>query len=153
MNANGDGRQALGRERCLALMASAPIGRVVYTDQALPAIAPVSFVLDGDQVIMSTGPGAKLAAAIRDAVVAFQVDDYDPGTGTGWSITMIGQAQAVRAPEEIARLARLPLRPWVNMTDGPFIRISSPHLSGRRIDFAAPIDAMNEHRAPTAPAD
>ncbi len=57
MHAIGEDLEILGRAECVALLRSAPVGRVVYTDQALPAIQPVTFVLDGDEaVVVRTAP-------------------------------------------------------------------------------------------------
>lgn len=111
-----------GRARCLALLTSVPIGRVVYTDQALPAVTPVNFVLDGDEVTILTDSGSALAAAVRGAVVAFQADRIDPATLTGWSVTVVGRAHLVQVPEDAAGQA-----------SGQYIRIAARHVSGGRL--------------------
>jgi len=133
MRLDANGLEVLDREDCLDLMRSVPVGRVVFTDRALPAIQPVNFVLDREDVVIATAPGSKLAAATRGAIVAFETDAFDQGTRTGWSVTMIGQARAIRAVSEIERLAQLQLRPWAPGRGGYFIRIRGNHVSGRRI--------------------
>jgi uncharacterized protein len=143
MKAEEDDPQSYGREQWLALAASVPIGRVVYTDQALPAVIPMNFVLDGDEVVIRTGSDSTLAAAIRNAVVAFQVDDFDSDTTTGWSVTITGQARLVHGGEEATRLARLPLRPWLPTKSGQFIRIPARHVTGHRLGPAR-TDALDE---------
>lgn len=47
-----DGFRELGREECLRLLVTAPIGRIVRTRQALPALLPVHFALDGDGAVL-----------------------------------------------------------------------------------------------------
>ncbi|GAA4093397.1 pyridoxamine 5'-phosphate oxidase family protein [Actinomadura miaoliensis] len=132
-DANG-GLQVIGTRECLDLMRSVPIGRIVFTDRALPAIQPVNFVLDADDsVIIRTVPGSKLAAATRGAIVAFEADDFDEADRTGWSVTLVGPARAVTSPAERARLARLPLTPWSPGTRDHFIRVTARHVTGRRI--------------------
>jgi nitroimidazol reductase NimA-like FMN-containing flavoprotein (pyridoxamine 5'-phosphate oxidase superfamily) len=143
MKAERDDRQSFSREQCLALVASVSIGRVVYTDQALPAVVPMNFVLDGDEVVIHTGSGSTLVAAIRNAVVAFQVDDFDSDTTTGWSVTITGRARLVDEGEEATCLARLPLRSLVPTKDGQFIRIPARHVRGHRLGPAR-IDALDE---------
>jgi uncharacterized protein len=143
MKAERDDRQSFSREQCLALVASVSIGRVVYTDQALPAVVPMNFVLDGDEVVIHTGSGSTLVAAIRNAVVAFQVDDFDSDTTTGWSVTITGRARLVDDEEEATRLARLPLRPWVPTENGQFIRNPARHVAGHRLGPAS-TDALDE---------
>jgi nitroimidazol reductase NimA-like FMN-containing flavoprotein (pyridoxamine 5'-phosphate oxidase superfamily) len=125
--------EILSPEECLALAASMPIGRIVFTDRALPAVQPVNFLVEDGSVIIRTAQGSKLAAATRNAIVAFEVDEFDHQARTGWSVTLVGRAQSVRDPDEVARLARLPLRTWAPGERDRFIRIRPEHVSGRRI--------------------
>src|SRR5262249_61881654 len=67
----------------------------------------------------------------RDAVVAFQADDVDPVTLTGWSVTVTGTARLVVTPDEVTRL-RTMLQPWVRVTDGHYVRIPAGHVAGSR---------------------
>ncbi len=137
MKLDSAGLQVLSPAECADLLASTPIGRVVFTDHALPAVQPVNFVLDGRTVVIRTTRGSKLAAAARNAVVAFETDEFDPAARTGWSVTAIGYARAVTDPAEAERLARLPLAPWAqDGGDGfadQFIVVPIQQLSGRRI--------------------
>jgi uncharacterized protein len=133
MRLDANGLEVLGRGDCIALMGSVSLGRVVFTDRALPAIQPVNFVLDGDDVIIATSHGSKLAAATRGAIVAFETDSFDSASHTGWSVTMIGQARTVGDAAEIGRLSRLPLRSWAPGERDHFIRIKGDFVSGRRI--------------------
>ena len=59
-------------------MASVPVGRIIYTRQALPAVELVNFALDHGDIIIRTDRSGKLAAATRGAVVAFEADSLDP---------------------------------------------------------------------------
>ncbi|WP_212612878.1 pyridoxamine 5'-phosphate oxidase family protein [Pseudonocardia hierapolitana] len=95
----------LDEAECLRLLATGMIGRVVFTDSALPAAQPVTYLLDGEEVLFRTGGGGKLAAATRGAVVAFQVDEIDPSTRTGWTVLGIGEAYEVLVPHRLAELA------------------------------------------------
>jgi nitroimidazol reductase NimA-like FMN-containing flavoprotein (pyridoxamine 5'-phosphate oxidase superfamily) len=125
------GPPALSEAECFVLLATVPVGRIVYTVRALPAVMPVNFVLDGDEVAIHTGSDATLAAAIRNAVVAFQADAFDPVTLAGWSVTVTGKARLVVTPAEVTRL-RTMLQPWVRVTDGQYVRIPAGHVSGSR---------------------
>jgi nitroimidazol reductase NimA-like FMN-containing flavoprotein (pyridoxamine 5'-phosphate oxidase superfamily) len=133
MKFDAHGLEILERADCLGLLASVPLGRVVFTDRALPAIQPVNFVLDGEDVIIRAATGSKLALAMRDTVVAFEADDFDPATRTGWSVTLIGHARPVEDPDEVTRLMRLRLQPWTPGPNDRFIRVSGSDLAGRRI--------------------
>ncbi len=59
---------------------------------------PVTFCLDGEDIVMRTTPGSRLAAATRDHVVAFEADDFDAALSTGWSVSAIGRARAAADP-------------------------------------------------------
>ena len=123
----------LSRAECLTLLRTSPIGRIVFTERALPAIRLVNFVLHGDEIVIRTGPGGKLAAAIRHTVVAFEADDVNNLSRTGWSVTVIGHAREATDPAEIASLRELPLRPWPPGTLDHFICIKAELISGRRL--------------------
>jgi len=78
----------LGRDEALKLLAEAPLGRVVFSHQALPAIRPVNHLVEpnGDIVIRTHTGAALLGRAARSEVVAYEADDLDPATRTGWSV-------------------------------------------------------------------
>jgi nitroimidazol reductase NimA-like FMN-containing flavoprotein (pyridoxamine 5'-phosphate oxidase superfamily) len=145
MKADSD---ALSPEECLDLLGSVPIGRVVYTDRALPAVLPVNFVLDHGDVTIHTGSNATLAAALGNTVVAFHADEFDPVTAAGWAVTVLGRARLVDDPAEIERAAALPLRPWVRAPHGVFVRIPIRQVSGDRMGPAVSAHAVN---APIVP--
>ena len=125
--------EVLSPEECISLAATMPIGRIVFTDRALPAVQPVNFLIDDGSVIIRTTQGSKLAAATRNAVVAFEIDEFDRRSQAGWSVTLVGRAQSVRDPGESARLAQLPMQTWAPGPRDRFIRIRPERISGRRL--------------------
>lgn len=124
--------EELDHDECLRLLAGAVIGRLVFTEGALPAAQPVTFLLDGEEVLFRTA-GGKLAAAVLHAVVAFQADDIDVATRTGWSVLGIGEAYEVVVPRRLTELAdRLP-GPWAPASTAHTIAIPLQRLTGRRL--------------------
>jgi hypothetical protein len=117
----------------MRLMRSVPVGRIVYTRQALPAVELVNFTLDDGDIIIRTDAGGKLAAATRGAVVAFETDSVDVTGHGGWSVTVVGQSRAVTDAEDIRHLERTALEPWAPGKHDHFIRISPSIVNGRRI--------------------
>lgn len=105
----GEPRRAaeLTRPESLRLLDLVPIGRIVYTVRALPAILPVSHLIDDGMVVVRTHIGAECAGS----VVAYQADEIDVHTRTGWSVTVTGVARRVLDQDEVdsyeARLAPL----------------------------------------------
>jgi uncharacterized protein len=128
-----NGLEVLERDECLRLLAGATIGRVGLSSQALPVVLPVNFVLDGTGIVIRTAGGSKLDAAIRNAVVAFEVDAIEPFTHTGWSVLVTGVAVEVTDPDQLARIRRLPLAHWAPGPAEHFVRISTNLVSGRRL--------------------
>jgi nitroimidazol reductase NimA-like FMN-containing flavoprotein (pyridoxamine 5'-phosphate oxidase superfamily) len=127
------GLEVLDRNECLELLATARIGRVALHWDALPAVTPVNFALDGESIVFRTGPGTKLAAAVTGAVVAFEVDEIDPWYHEGWSVVVTGMAEAVTDPAEVSRLRKLPLNPWAPGPKDDYVRIEAVMVSGRRL--------------------
>lgn len=141
MKLDAAGLEILSREECLELLGSSPIGRIVFTDRALPAVQPVNFCLFEGNVVIRTMAGSKLAAAARHAVVAFEVDEFDAEMRWGWSVTAVGHARAVTDPEETSRLSQLPLSPWAPGKRDHFIVMAPEQISGRRIRPPASAEA------------
>lgn len=127
------GLEILSEDECRKLLETSPVGRIVFTDRALPAVQPVNFIVSDDQVIIRTAAGSKLAAAASGAVVAFEVDDFDSGVRTGWSVVIVGHARLVAQGDELARLRSLPLRAWAPGRRDHYIAITPELISGRRI--------------------
>ena len=117
----------------MRLLGSVPLGRIVYTRGALPAVELVNFTLDDGDIIIRTDPSGKLAAATRGAVVAFEADSADLAAHAGWSVTVVGVSQAVTDNDEIRRLERLGLDPWAPGEHPYFMKIPPTIVNGRRI--------------------
>jgi nitroimidazol reductase NimA-like FMN-containing flavoprotein (pyridoxamine 5'-phosphate oxidase superfamily) len=123
---------ALSRRDCVALLSGAQVGRAVFTERALPAVVPVNFIVQDDAIVMSTAADTRLASAATRGVLAFQVDDIDPSSRTGWSVVVVGVAELVDSPLERARIRCL-LQPWAPGDNGVFIRLPIKVVTGRRI--------------------
>ena len=133
MYSNVAAPRQLSRDECLRLMASVPVGRIIYTRQALPAVDLVNFTLDRGDIIIRTDRSGTLAGATRGAVVAFEADSLDPAGQGGWSVTVIGQSSQVTDADEISRLERMGLSSWTPGQQQNFIRISPGILTGRQL--------------------
>ena len=114
------------------------MGRVAVSVSALPAIFPVNYAMLGDDVVFRTTPGTKLDAAVRNAVVAFEVDHFDRFSHSGWSVMIVGPCRAVTEAQELAATERLPLTRWAR-DGGPesTVCIRSDRVSGR--DLLIPV--------------
>ena len=128
----------LSREECDALLASVSVGRVAYTDRALPQIIPVNFALDGTSIVFRTAYGSRFAACCRNAVVAFEVYEVDGASRGGWSVLVVGDAAPITNESEVVRARQLAFAPWAGGERDCFIRITPGLVTGRAIP-AAPV--------------
>lgn len=131
MYSNGTELEQLSGQECLKLIASVPVGRIIYTWRALPAVELVNFALDGGDIVIRIDRSAKLAAATQEAVVAFEADSLDPDRRAGWSVSVIGRSREVTDPGDIAHLRTIGLRSWAPDEREHFIRISPGILNGQ----------------------
>ena len=137
MYSDGSALQQLSKDECLTLMASVPVGRLIYTRRALPAVELVNFALDHGDIVIRTARSGKLALAARGTVVAFEADCLDPAHQAGWSVTAIGPSREVTDPGEVARLQAIGLNSWADGARDHFIKISPVMLNGRYLRAAA----------------
>ncbi len=116
---------------CLELLETHSIGRLAYVARAgAPDIVPVNYLLHDGAILIRSGPGPKLQAAERREQVAFEVDDIDAATHTGWSVVVTGRAERL-SPRDADALD-LPI-PWVNGVRRHTLRIQPRHIEGRQL--------------------
>jgi len=99
----------------------------------MPAIFPVNFRLLDGSVVLRTGEGTKLNAAIWNAGIAFEADAANSVFELGWSVLIVGTAEEVIEPTEIAETIQMGLRPWAPGSRSHVVRIRAEAVSGRRI--------------------
>lgn len=129
-----DGFRELGRQECLRLMTQVPVGRIVFTRRALPAVLPVNFCLDADgAVLLRTASASELVRAIDGAVVAFEADHVDAVRQAGWSVVVTGPATVVTDPAEHERLIRAGPVSWVPAQREVFVRVEPELVTGREL--------------------
>lgn len=139
-------RIALDRGESLRLPASVPFGRISAVDRALPITRPVNHLVENGCVILRTYRSSTLTvltanARSRGAVLAYEADEIDPATRTGWSVIVTGRMGLIDGPHGAA-LYRLLLHPWVDDVMDRFPRIRADAVTGVRLTLvASPPDA------------
>ncbi|MEV6824793.1 pyridoxamine 5'-phosphate oxidase family protein [Amycolatopsis sp. NPDC051102] len=120
----------LDRQQCLALLRTASLGRVIFTHRAMPAVRPVRFTVVDDAVVFAVPAGSSLYAGARDAVVAFEADEFAADTGAGWYVSLLGRAAESGAVDvgDIACACPGPVR-----AGHRFLRVPAETISGHRI--------------------
>jgi len=135
MEVDRDGLEVLDRTECMRLLGGASLGHVGINSGSLPRVLPVVYSLDrSGRILIRTNVGSKLDAAVQDAVVAFEVDDFDARRESGWSVVATGVARAVDDPAEPGTPVRLGARRAGG--DGRIVAITPEMISGRRLSPA-----------------
>ncbi len=127
--------EVLSRSECYRILASRSIGRIAVVIDTYPVIIPVNYGLDGETVVIRTAPGTTVAAADQSNVT-FEVDEFDAGRKTGWSVLLRGKAEAVTFSDPadvIERTVAAGASPWAPGERGLWIRVTPEAVSGRRI--------------------
>jgi nitroimidazol reductase NimA-like FMN-containing flavoprotein (pyridoxamine 5'-phosphate oxidase superfamily) len=120
----------LTHQDCLDLLAAGGLGRIAVNLRALPAILPVHYWLDGDDVVFTVIAGAPADRATHETVIAFQTDGHD-GSGELWSISLTGVAR------HVAESPRSPgwSPPWPSDADADMVRtvaVATEYMTGHR---------------------
>ncbi len=139
--------QELSEQECRRLLGTAALGRIAVTERALPMIVPVHYTVRGDDVVLSNLSASRTRAAEAGAVLAFEVDEYDPVTRQGWAVSVVGPSRPVCDPAEVAALNALNFAPWVGDVRQGYVAVRIGLLKGRRL-----LHGSNGHAAPAAVA-
>ena len=126
----------LDRAECLELLARNSFGRLaVSAGAAAPSIRPVNYAFDeaSQSIVFRTAEGSKLHALVNSSKAAFEIDEADPTTGTGWSVIVVGVTELISNPMERRRLEKLGLQSWAPGSKPHWVRIRAWTVSGRRI--------------------
>lgn len=125
---------ALPLSECLDRLATATIGRVVWNTVDGPRVLPVTFALYRNQIVFRTSPYGPLAELQTPRAVAFEVDEFDRDTRSGWSVVAQGRSAGARRPDELVELWREadPV-PWAAGSRTMFISITTHAVTGRRV--------------------
>jgi nitroimidazol reductase NimA-like FMN-containing flavoprotein (pyridoxamine 5'-phosphate oxidase superfamily) len=129
------GSEVMDRRECVALLETTPIGRIVFLDEEdQPLALPVNYRWHDDAVVFRTLEGQKLAAALTNQRVSFEVDKWDFETRSGESVIVKGKAANVELWADRELLEQIGLEPW---SKGPWrttwIRITPTEVTGRRV--------------------
>ena len=118
---------------CRDLMGSTSVGRVAFVDEDGPAVLPVNYVLAGGDVLFRTSPYNTLGRHLGEgAPVAFEVDEFDEYTQSGWSVLVRGIATFV-GTDDVARDETLQPFSWAEGTRTLVVRVAPQSMTGRRL--------------------
>lgn len=117
---------------CHDLMGSTSVGRIALVDEDGPVVLPVNHVMDGETVLFRTSPANSIARHLDNARVAFEVDEFDDYTQSGWSVVLRGVASFVPA-DELDRDEQSGPFPWADGVRTLVVRVTPLSITGRRL--------------------
>jgi hypothetical protein len=126
----------LERAEAVALLGATDVGRLVFTVRALPEVFPVNFRVFEDSVVVRVSGASHAGVGAVDTVVAFEVDEIDAASRTGWSVTVVGHSSEILDGGVRERVLALPLVSWAGGVRDRLIRIPLDRVTGRRLVVA-----------------
>jgi nitroimidazol reductase NimA-like FMN-containing flavoprotein (pyridoxamine 5'-phosphate oxidase superfamily) len=132
----------LSDDESWAVLSGMTFGRLAISVSGQPDIFPVNFVVQRHTILIRTAEGTKLAAAMTNGQVAFEVDDHN--VEQAWSVVVKGRAKVLMYADEIAEAERAQVLPWTATVKRRFLRITPTSITGRRFRFGGePVEAVD----------
>lgn len=131
----GRGLVPIPEHEAMSLLAGVEFGRLVFTEQALPAVRPVNHIIDDGDVVIRTRLASRAATKATPPVVdvvTYEADHIDASERVGWSVVVTGRAAIVTDPDRLQRCAQR-LRPWVELPMDVTIAIHPEIVRGVRL--------------------
>jgi uncharacterized protein len=126
--------RVLDRAECLELLATAQIGQLLFTYQAMPDVLPVNVVVAEDVLLIPFADGSTIERAARNTVVAFHVDKIDEATHLGWSVTVVGRSFELREGDALAGRQVDKPRSWMPGRHDRTLAVALERVTGRSIE-------------------
>jgi nitroimidazol reductase NimA-like FMN-containing flavoprotein (pyridoxamine 5'-phosphate oxidase superfamily) len=131
--------EELDEAECLRLIASGGIGRIGFSGRYGPTVMPVNYQLYEGTIVFRTAHDSATDEDLRTGIanaeykVAFEIDDFDAATRTGWSVLIQGSAHHVESGAERASVSAAGVEPWPGGDRELFLRIAPSRVTGRRV--------------------
>lgn len=123
----------LSGEECRHLVRGHSVGRVCWLSGEDIEALPVTYVVKGEQICFRVDPASVMSELIGPVRVAFEVDDIDVPTATGWSVLVRGEASALHDPDSVEVPA-----PWAPGERTLTVAITPLAYSGRAVSANHP---------------
>jgi nitroimidazol reductase NimA-like FMN-containing flavoprotein (pyridoxamine 5'-phosphate oxidase superfamily) len=123
----------LSDAECKELLAQHTAGRVGFMAPDGPQILPVTYQYRNGSVIFRTSPAGALAGLIRRTSVAFEIDGIDEQNKLGWSVLLLGFAEAMAHDYLLTSAWETGPVPWADGIRNLFIEIKPRKITGRSV--------------------
>jgi nitroimidazol reductase NimA-like FMN-containing flavoprotein (pyridoxamine 5'-phosphate oxidase superfamily) len=144
----GHGNDAAAREpvlehldesECLRLISPGGLGRLAYSGRFGPTVLPVNYQMHEGSVVFRTAQNSPTDQDLRTGIdhaeykVAFEIDEINLASRTGWSVLIQGSAHHADSAAERASLREAGIEPWAGGARELFLSIRPTRITGRRI--------------------
>ena len=124
----------LSEAECEALLRSGVVGRLALSTPGGPHIIPINYSVVDDALIVRTSPYSVLGTYGRESTLAFEIDNFDLGSQSGWSVVARGRATFVTDPDQLDHIKALcQPHPWAGGSREMHLCLRWNELSGRRL--------------------
>ena len=128
--------EPLGEAECLELLASARLGRLIYTTRYGPTALPVTYTVDEGAVVVGTWDPVRFDEDLRTGIaqaeyrVAVEADSIDVEAREGWFVLVRGAAHHLDTEAERMSFIDAGLEPWIEGVPAHFIRVKPTSIWG-----------------------
>ncbi len=122
--------EPLSREEALSILEDAPVAHLGLIDDGEPYVTPMSFVLDGDRILLRTMAGKKLEALRANPSVCVEVSRYDEETGDWASVIVRGVAKETEEEDLKTEVVSGLFRKYEKVIGSPLARGGMQPLEG-----------------------
>lgn len=123
----------LSEAECKEILAQHTAGRVGFVAPDGPQILPVTYQYRNGSVVFRTSPVGVLSGLVRRTSVAFEIDGIDEQDKSGWSVLVLGFAEAMAHNYLLASAWETGPVPWADGIRNLFIEIKPRKISGRAV--------------------
>jgi nitroimidazol reductase NimA-like FMN-containing flavoprotein (pyridoxamine 5'-phosphate oxidase superfamily) len=127
--------EQLSPAACSDLLKQVTVGHIVFVDEKGPVALPVNYGLATEQIVFRVESKNSLRALL-DKPVAFEVDQIDPDSGSGWSVLVRGSAKEVpieEVPALVSLMKETSPRPWAEGVHNVWVVIEPGEVTGRML--------------------
>jgi uncharacterized protein len=122
-------------DECRRLIEDGGVGRVAFQSASGQHIVPVNYQLDRDSIVFRTTPYSELGRLGPGSEAAFEVDELDTDSRSGWSVVAKGRVEVIPDNFQTAaiRFFGKDPTPWAEGVRRLYLRLTWGELTGRRL--------------------